>query len=153
ALVDRRRALEQQNIADQQRQTLAKRLSRFLAIQSDVVRRASDASLDLSALLAVESSKLSGPLGDQALRSALSILPRRLSLTRIGDRAEISAFSQDGRYLATVSAQQTVRVWEAATGQLRVRTMPHGSQVQDVTISPDGEYLATLGSDHSVRVW
>jgi TIR domain/WD domain, G-beta repeat len=62
------------------------------------------------------------------------------------------AFSPDGRLLATASADQTARIWEAATGQERTR-FSHDEGVAVVAFSPDGRMLATGSFDPNARIW
>jgi hypothetical protein len=61
------------------------------------------------------------------------------------------AFSADGRWLAG-SAGNTVRVWEAATGE-EVARMAHEDEVWRVAFSPDGQWLASGSWDGTTRVW
>jgi WD40 repeat protein len=55
--------------------------------------------------------------------------------------------------LATASADGTVRLWDAWTGELRNVLAGHEGWVQGVAFSPDGQRLATSSWDRTARVW
>ena len=63
------------------------------------------------------------------------------------------AVAPDGSWLATGSTDETVRIWDAATGQERAVLTGHTGLVQAVAVSPDGSWLATGGWDKTVRIW
>ena len=64
------------------------------------------------------------------------------------------AVAPDGRFAATGGEDQTVRLWELATGRL-VHTFTASQQgaALGVAFSPDGKRIAAGGSDRVVCVW
>jgi hypothetical protein len=63
------------------------------------------------------------------------------------------AFSPDGTRIASASGDQTVKVWDVATGQ-EVRTLTgHSSSVQGVAFSLDDSRIASASGDQTVKVW
>ena len=63
------------------------------------------------------------------------------------------AFSPDGRRLASAGADETVRLWDSASGQPTATLEGHTDWVRAVAFSPDGRRLASAGDDRTVRLW
>ena len=64
------------------------------------------------------------------------------------------SWAPDGRRLASVSADSSVRVWDAASGQaLHTRSFDAGRGTWGVAWSPDGRWLATGDWRGRVRLW
>jgi WD40 repeat protein len=63
------------------------------------------------------------------------------------------AFSPDGLTLASASNDETIRLWDAATGQPTATLKGHTDWVRAVAFSPDGRTLATASNDETVRLW
>ena len=55
--------------------------------------------------------------------------------------------------LASGSDDETVRLWNARTGQVLKRLIGHGGDVNSVAFSPDGQTLASGSRDDTVRLW
>jgi WD40 repeat protein len=63
------------------------------------------------------------------------------------------AFSPDGRWLASGSADLTIRVWDLATGTLRHKLEGHTNLVANVAFSPDSKLLASGSEDGTIALW
>ncbi|GBD52314.1 protein kinase [Microcystis aeruginosa NIES-298] len=62
-------------------------------------------------------------------------------------------YSPDSRYLASGGSDNTIKIWEVATGkQLRTLT-GHSRGVESVVYSPDGRYLASGSADKTIKIW
>ncbi|KAL8296096.1 hypothetical protein RB600_001541 [Gaeumannomyces tritici] len=63
------------------------------------------------------------------------------------------AFSPDGQRLASASHDNTVKLWDAATGACLQTLEGHSYRVSSVAFSPDGQRLASASHDNTVKLW
>ena len=126
-----------------------------LAAQSETIDAADPFQ---AAELAAASWRLAPTARARALArvSLLDVLaqPDRGVLATPGESVNAVAFSPDGKMLATVGYQGTIRLWDVATRRQIGATMTADSSfVVAVAFSPDGKTLATASDDGTARLW
>jgi hypothetical protein len=78
---------------------------------------------------------------------------RMIRLLPGGSQINALAFSPDGKLLATGGQDNHVRLWNVATGTLRVVLSGNTGPVESVSFSPDGKFLAGSSAGGMVRLW
>jgi len=63
------------------------------------------------------------------------------------------AFSHDDKRLASASSDNTVKVWDAASGKCLQTLEGHSDWVTSVAFSHDDKHLASASGDNTVKVW
>lgn len=115
----------------------------------------------LSLLLAIEAVNIPQsqgetppPAAENALQSALQAIQLKRTLTGHTGSINDIAYSPDGSQIATVSSDNNVKLWDAASGQ-EIGTLQdgHARPVNALAFSPDGQYLATGGDDGFIILW
>lgn len=63
------------------------------------------------------------------------------------------ALTADGRTVVTASRDRTLRVWDVATGEVRLTLEGHTSPVVALALSPDGRRAYSCGERDGLRAW
>ena len=176
-------AVQQRDTARAQRAEAVRQsrvsLGRQLAAQSAAMLMQSPDQVALAALLAVEATGQHASFEEnQALRTALAVLPRTLSThadsSPGSNRVRVVAFSPDGRYIAAGRENGTADVVDLASdkppadlpheanpgaiiqtpgGGIRWKAPGVDAEVTALAFSADGRLVATAANDGSARVW
>ncbi len=64
-----------------------------------------------------------------------------------------TAISANGQVLASGSQDRTIKVWNAATGQLQRTLTGHEDTVRSLAMSADGRTLASGSGDTKIKLW
>ena len=64
-----------------------------------------------------------------------------------------AAFSPDGKWVVTASADGTARVWETKTGKPVGQPLHHNDVVKSAAFGPDGQWVVMASADGTAQVW
>jgi WD40 repeat protein len=64
-----------------------------------------------------------------------------------------AVFSPDGTHVVSASYDNTVRIWNAATGEPEAELKGHSDCVRSAVFSPDGTHVVSASNDNTVRIW
>jgi WD40 repeat protein/serine/threonine protein kinase len=92
---------------------------------------------------------------ERVIRSNLAGWGRRMSplkaILRQEDPINYVTFSREGKTVLTASSKES-QLWDAATGELRVRLLPHKGQILAAVFSSDGKTILTRSEDQT-QIW
>jgi COMPASS component SWD3 len=79
----------------------------------------------------------------------------RLKIALDGHERGVSKvkFSPDGRWIASCSADATIKIWDASTGQAMETLEGHLAGISTIAWSPDSQTLASGSDDKTIRLW
>jgi WD40 repeat protein len=78
---------------------------------------------------------------------------QRSVLTGHTDRVNAVAVSPDGQWIASGSADRSIRIWDSSTGQEVGCIIGHQGDVMCVCFTPDSRNLVSGSTDETVRIW
>ncbi|KAG2387371.1 hypothetical protein C9374_001703 [Naegleria lovaniensis] len=81
--------------------------------------------------------------------------PWKLMRVISGHTGWVRAISVDisNEWFATGSNDRTIKIWDLASGELKLTLPGHTSTVRDLVVSDRSPYLFSVGEDKSVRCW
>jgi WD40 repeat protein len=80
---------------------------------------------------------------------------QKLIHTLLGHQATISQikYSPDGKIIASASWDQTIKLWNAQTGELINTLKGYQDGINSIVFSPDSQTLISTGEDKTIKIW
>ena len=81
------------------------------------------------------------------------ISPQHIATLEGHTSVQSVSFSPDGKMLASGAEDNTVKLWDVATGENTATLEEHTSWISSVAFSPDGATLASGSGDRTIKLW
>ena len=134
-----------------------------LASSRELARAATDNmgnAPQLALLLALEAVNTTYAIDQSASAEAEDALYRtlraaQLQMTLSGHDGPVTAvaFTPDGTRLATASSDNSIKLWDAMTGQNYLTLIGHENTVNDVVFTHDGSQVISAGQNGQIMLW
>ncbi|MBA4147942.1 MAG: hypothetical protein H0X66_07475 [Verrucomicrobia bacterium] len=88
----------------------------------------------------------------KARGSSLKIIPLG-SMKGHSASVDVLTFSPDGKWLASGSADKSIKIWDAQSGQPKRTLSAQGETMVALRFLSEGKIVAGVGADNSIRFW
>jgi WD40 repeat protein/serine/threonine protein kinase len=138
-----------------QRAQVESQLSLSLVQESNARQALRDGDSDLAVVLALSANDTPNP-SIQAWRALNEVAFTYGTRHLLSDHTSIVtdvAISPNQQFVASVSRDRSLKIWDMQTGNLQHSLIGHRGDVQTVVFSPDSQIIASGGLDFEVVLW
>ncbi|KAG8532994.1 uncharacterized protein KY384_001776 [Bacidia gigantensis] len=66
---------------------------------------------------------------------------------------EMFTFSLDSKYIASITMDSIIKLWNCATGELHTTCVSHASRITNLSFSGDTQRVASTSEDGMIKIW